>query len=118
MSLPVRPPILPSDFPMLATAPPIAGPAEDETRDSPCDALDATFEAVSRPLAAASAAVLLAFDVSDWKRSCWRATNWAGRRSVMRDAVVADMVGGWSVRVRRGVGEAGAVSVVEAMGWS
>jgi hypothetical protein len=57
ISLPVRPPTLPSAFLALLAALEIAGPAELVTLDSPSEALETEDEAVSFALAAVSAAV-------------------------------------------------------------
>ena len=47
ISLPVLPPTLLKAFPTPFAAPDIAGPAEDVTRDRPCEAFEVTEEVVS-----------------------------------------------------------------------
>lgn len=72
MSLPVRPPILPTKFPTPCAALLIAGPAADVTRVRPSEAFDvapdAAFDAVSFVLAVAFEAVSVA---EAYRRRFW-----------------------------------------------
>lgn len=68
MSLPVRPPIRPKALLTPCAAPLRAGPAEDVTRESPCEAFDVASDAFSFVLLAVLEAASAAWEVVE----AWR----------------------------------------------
>ena len=77
-NLPVRPPILPKAWPTPWAAPLIAGPADDVTLESPCEAFDVILDAASLDFVAVLEAASAACEVVE----AWR---WALRRARARE---------------------------------
>ena len=87
ISLPVRPPILPTALPTPCAAALRPELADDVTRERPCDAFDCTLERVSFDFAAVVEAVSFAASVVEACRLVvWRATKRVCRSSDRWDA--------------------------------
>ena len=83
---PVRPPIFPRAFPTPLAAPLIAGPAAEETFDSPSEALLLYSLAVCEAFEAVSFAASVAFEAVDSNLAVVRPIgSWVVRRRAARD---------------------------------
>lgn len=89
ISFPVRPPILPSVLVTPCAAELRADPPDEDTFESPSEALDVALEADSFDLAAASFATSV---VEACRRFVWRVTKRVCR-SINRDGAAEDMQG-------------------------
>lgn len=85
INFPVLPPIFPSEFPRPLTAPLMAGPAVEVTRDSPSEAFDLYSEAVCEAFEAVSFVASVALPVVDSNLRADRPGSLVDCRSTLRE---------------------------------